>query len=81
MSAIVKTIDLKGCPMLTNWIESEEGYLCNYLLDMQRVIPDLLAAQANLSPEQEEFEAVGHAARVLGCLAHDMEVIRKEIFE
>lgn len=81
MSALVKTINLKECPMLSNWIDDEEGYLCAYLLDMQQVIPDLLAAQANLSPDKEEFEIVGHAARVLGCLAHDMEAIRKEVFE
>ena len=82
MSAIVKTINLKECPRLASWIEDNEGLLCSYLRDIQRVIPGLLAAQDNLDGEDrsDDFEAVGHAARVLGCIANDMAVIRKELF-
>ena len=82
MTAIVKTINLKECPKLASWIEDEEGFLCNYLRDIQRVIPSLLAAQANLdgSDPSDDFKAIGHAARVLGCIANDMDIIRKELF-
>ena len=82
MSAIIKTINLQECPKLASWIEDREGLLCNYLKDIQRVIPGLLAAQANLegTDPSDDFKAVGHAARVLGCIANDMDAIRKELF-
>lgn len=82
MTAMMKTVNLKECPRLASWIEDREGLLCNYLKDIQRVIPGLLAAQANMDhgDPSEDFNAVGHAARVLGCIANDMDAIRKELF-
>ena len=82
MSAMVKSSDLGKCPKLDNWIGEQEGLLAAYVKDMQRVIPQLLSAQANMETDEHDadFEAVGHAARVLGCLASDMATIQKELY-
>lgn len=80
MSALVKSIDLGKCPKLDRWIGDKEGLLAAYVNDMQRVIPQLLAAQAGMEAATPDFEAVGHAARVLGCLAADMDTIQRELY-
>lgn len=82
MSAMVKSIDLGKCPKLDRWIGDKDGLLAAYVKDMQRVIPQLLAAQANMDTGNPtpDFEAVGHAARVLGCLAADMDTIQRELY-
>ena len=83
MSAIIKTINLKECPRLASWIEDREGLLCNYMKDIQRVLPKLLAVQSDLSGGDEpsgDYLVVAHAAQVLGCIANDMDVISQELF-
>ena len=82
MTAIIKTVNLKECPKLASWIEDEEGLLGAYINEMQCTIPALLSIQANMegSEPSEEFKAIGRAARLLGCLANDMAVLRKELF-
>lgn len=83
MNALMKTVNLKECPRLSLWIEDREGLLCNYMKDIQRVLPKLLAVQANLAGGDEtsdDYMAVAHAAQVLGCIANDMDAIQKELF-
>ena len=82
MTAIIKTVNLKECPKLASWIEDEEGLLKAYINEMQCTIPALLSVQANMEGREpsDEFKAIGRAARLLGCLANDMAVIRKELF-
>lgn len=77
-----KEIDLEKCPTLANWIGDKEGLLNAYLGDLQRTLPGLLAVQDNFDRRErtDEFESIGHAARVMGCIAYDMKKISEELF-
>ena len=78
-----KEIDLEKCPTLASWIGDKEGLLNAYLGDLQRTLPDLLAAQDYFEglEKSDENEAIGRAARVMGCIAYDMKKISKEVFD
>lgn len=76
-------IDLEKCPTLANWIGDKDGMLNAYLGDLQKTLPDLLSAQHNLEgcDPSEDFDALGHAARVMGSIASDMKKISNELFK
>lgn len=83
MTAIAKTVNLQECPRLASWIENREGFLSAYIDELRKAIPRLLAVQANMEgPEpSEDFKATGDAARLMGCLANDLDIIHREIFQ
>lgn len=78
-----KQIDLEKCPELANWIGDKDGLLNAYIVALQRTLPDLLSAQHNLEgcDPPDDFEAIGHAARVMGSIASDMKKISNELFK
>lgn len=78
-----KQIDLEKCPELTNWIGDKDGLLNAYIVTLQRTLPDLLSVQQNLEgcDPPDDFEAIGHAARVMGSIASDMKKISNELFK
>lgn len=81
MSAMVKSIDLGKCPKLDHWIGDKENLMAAYTADLRKYIPQLLSAQANMEGgPSADFEAVGAAVRLMGCLCNDMTIIQKELY-
>lgn len=77
----MKMIDLTKCPRLELWIGEREGFLSAYLAEIQHSIPALLAAQADMEGlPNSDFEALGHVARIMGCVANDLDIIHRELF-
>lgn len=81
MSAMVKSIDLGKCPMLDSWIGEKENLMAAYTSGLRKYIPQLLSAQANMAGgPSKDFDAVGNAVRLMGCLCNDMTIIQEELY-